>query len=136
MEITHAQEPWSKHADTIFDADRSAVAAMCLPNKSNNSQRIVACVNACEGIPQDWLESGLSGCLQNVRVERDMYKQQRDNMLSALKLISESEICPTVLAQVAINEMNDVHDSAIDEPTKEAQKLGFYEVKNEQTPSY
>lgn len=50
-----------------------------------NARRIVACVNACAGVPMDWLESGLPGCLQNVREERDAYLQQRDDLLSELR---------------------------------------------------
>lgn len=69
-------EVWGVVDDKV--ADETALA---------NARRIVACVNACEGIPQDWLEFGSSGCLQNVREERNSYKQERDELLAALKRI-------------------------------------------------
>jgi len=57
-----------------------------------NARRIVDCINACAGVPNDWLESALPGSLQNARDERDMYKQQRDKLLAALTEIAELDI--------------------------------------------
>lgn len=37
-------------------------------------------------------------------------EKQRDNLLSALKLISECKTCPAVLAQLAINAINEVKE--------------------------
>ena len=64
LDINHATEESQ-------DADEALMKA--------NARRIVACVNACAGIPLDWLESGLTGCLQNVRDERDMYKRRSED---------------------------------------------------------
>lgn len=56
-----------------------------------------------------------------------LYQQARTNHLeSALKIIRESKTCPAVLAQVAIDAINYVQDSGVDELTTEAQKLGAH----------
>ena len=48
-----------------------------------NARRIVACVNACAGIPIEWVEAGAVDIIAHAQ---DLIKQ-RDALLSALKAI-------------------------------------------------
>ena len=81
----HTKEPWRVELSWITGSDGKRItcptACMSRDDDENeaNERRIVACVNACAGIPLDWLESGLTGCLQNVRDERDMYKRRSED---------------------------------------------------------
>jgi septation ring formation regulator EzrA len=100
----HTQEPWisaGKGAlDTISDQFGSRIA-QCMNKYEDeprnyqvdyeNARRIVACVNACAGIPTETLEApttilkGLN--LQTERVDALLHEheQQRDKLLGALK---------------------------------------------------
>ena len=51
-------------------------------NFKANAERIVACVNACEGLDNDQLEDD---CINKTRADRDMLLLQRDELLAALK---------------------------------------------------
>lgn len=58
-----------------------------------NVRRIVACVNACEGIPTDYLESPDDNAMQIAKrgyAEIVALRQQRDELLAALKDIVTS----------------------------------------------
>lgn len=80
-------EPDSLHGEApeLFDDDGLPLFVFYPLGKRGTPEvleRIVASVNACEGVEQDWLESGLPGCLQNVRKERDQYQRERDAAIS------------------------------------------------------
>jgi len=76
-------EPWSADSDSVFDCDGHIIAAMCLPAKTVHAKRIVACVNACAGIPDGNLEKdGVTGTL---RKWHEDLQHQRDEMLALLK---------------------------------------------------
>lgn len=74
-ELSHTKEPWATeyrqsaggYAQEIFDADGQVIATAAwyivqvspgtiATNRVENARRIVACVNACEGIPTEKLE--------------------------------------------------------------------------------
>lgn len=61
----HTKEPWkaSKKFALVLSADEEFVAScICLePEDWANAHRIVACVNACCGIPTDRLEDVATG---------------------------------------------------------------------------
>jgi hypothetical protein len=105
----YTKEPWPDFVDvatTMTPDPEGPLAAILSPE---DYMRAKACVDACEGVPQDWLESGLSGCVQNVRDERDMYldrsikiTQQRDELLEMLKqIVAHPEIRSTLIGDEA-----------------------------------
>lgn len=96
----HTNEPWATEyrerpdgmfAQEIFDADGETIATMAwypvkveigtATNREDNARRIVACVNACAGIPGEWLAEGPQ------RVWREL-TTRNDELLSALKRIA------------------------------------------------
>lgn len=94
----HTKEPWvykksSSGSYFIYQSEgegnNDPIAGFrAFPNGYSNAKRIVACVNACEGIPTEVLESGPHRIIQrDAAAER-----QRDELLAASKeLISEIE---------------------------------------------
>jgi hypothetical protein len=98
-EQKHSKEPLRVVYDhgyiDILGADDSFVAETfgsdLRPTKEladDNARRIVACVNACEGIPiesleafNDWSKAGVASA--------KTYRDQRDELLAALKGITE-----------------------------------------------
>ena len=92
----HNKEPWVIHKEpdsvecAVADEGSWFVAICCdaaLRGESNaddNARRIVACVNACAGIPTELLEAG-NGVADAVR----HFQIQRDELLAALKEISQ-----------------------------------------------
>lgn len=97
--VTHTKEPWSlgeedRHGDTpINAADWRSLALVVThmhggedqcPEGLANARRIVACVNACAGIPTDTLELVPSFERAGIKTIREI-EQQRDELLSALK---------------------------------------------------
>jgi hypothetical protein len=89
----HTSEPWAifgafNHIMGIEyeEAQRRGVphAQWTYNCSEDDARRIVACVNACEGIPTGMLEAGDAEILAySMRL-----KQQRDNLLAALKDIA------------------------------------------------
>lgn len=63
--MTHSPEPWQverNHADKVFGIMSPEVAKhdldlVCQIDSEADAERIVACVNACQGIPVETLES-------------------------------------------------------------------------------
>jgi hypothetical protein len=51
-----------------------------------NATRIVACVNACKNVPNEWLQSN---AVYAVIEERDRLKRERDNLMQAMESIAE-----------------------------------------------
>lgn len=69
-----------------------------------NARRIVACVNACEGLDIDDLESGDADPLDAAswRRPRQDYKAQRDELLAALEAcVADGFLAGEVLDQAA-----------------------------------
>lgn len=98
-ENKHTPEPWfwsEKHGEICFTSmyDDQSYGMSCPVDMEDesNSGRIIACVNACAGIPTIWLESGTTGCLQNVRTERNDYQKQRDELLAALEKMNRAYV--------------------------------------------
>ena len=102
----HTIEPWrvaeesfdndGSHESVIRGLDGRAAIAVTLefgPNnpgmREANARRIVACVNACEGIPTGVLEK--QGMVPIEQVTHDI-EQQRDKLLAALTEIAELDI--------------------------------------------
>lgn len=67
--VPHSSEPWSRGDEhegmtSIVDGKGNCIARvkkgwiLDFPGASGNARRILACVNACAGIPTECLESG------------------------------------------------------------------------------
>jgi len=93
-EQKHTQEPMyfsrAKNGRAyIWDANNEPIAILVGDKKDLNARRIVACVNACAGIPTEALEG--ANTLNEVYQK---LAQQRDELLAALKEFLESELTP------------------------------------------
>jgi hypothetical protein len=93
--MKHTKEPWlidqdgSSTADGIKNAEGKDVLWGCgccgSPNLSvDDARRIVACVNACEGVPTEQLEWD-SATFLNMLKERNTLEHQRDELLAAIE---------------------------------------------------
>lgn len=88
----HTPEPWSKNAisPTVYDSDGIAIlrceGRTLIAENEANASRIVACVNACAGIPQKWLiEHGPYAMDKwQVCLQLDAITTQRDELLDLL----------------------------------------------------
>lgn len=101
----HTKEPWitvETELDVIeiTNADRNGLVVPIAKvstgyvkqvgiEQEANARRIVACVNACEGIPTGVLEK--QGMVPIEQVTHDI-EQQRDKLLAALTEIAELDI--------------------------------------------
>lgn len=68
------------------DDGKTPVADTCLTNSvpgndEANARRLVACWNACEGLPTAWIEGGAADILEHAK----SLKSQRDELLATLK---------------------------------------------------
>lgn len=112
MSAKHTPGPWAERNGRIFQADRPNLTIANIARafdgdySSTNARRIVACVNACEGISTDAIETEGSAVmgwvraaskLLRLRSEHDelqeshqAIKEQRDELLAALKVAEES----------------------------------------------
>lgn len=94
----YSKGPWTECNDQVLDGDGFAILRTTenLLDKTQhraNVQRIVACVNACSGIPTEKLEAmatdpveGMFGRLAGRMVgENRTLKSQRDELLAALE---------------------------------------------------
>ena len=89
----YTKEPWiySHHANGVpyvfaEHHNRQTIATAYGDFDEANARRIVACVNACAGIPNealeafnDWSKAGVASCAT--------YKAQRDELLAALQAV-------------------------------------------------
>jgi small-conductance mechanosensitive channel len=103
--MTHTKEPWQVNfADPTQICDCDCENRGCAPiavmadgddDAEDNARRIVACVNACEGIETLQLEildvkTTLDGADALIK-QRDQIKQQRDKLLAGIKRIEAAE---------------------------------------------
>ena len=110
--MNHTPEPWHTHDHgaqelCVYSDDNQKCVAV-FDGEGNwswsdreqrlaDARRIVACVNACAGVPLEWLESGLDGCVQGVREERDQYQSDNATIRAALK--TQAEEAAKLMAQ-------------------------------------
>ena len=96
--MNHTKEPWSfspaeNGLEWGVEAGKWGVA-ICADAPGDgtseaNARRIVACVNACAGLPTDTLETIPSWSSAGVKTLADVVKQ-RDELLAALELLKEA----------------------------------------------
>ena len=92
MKTEHTPEPWKSieeqfHGEVmnfIGDKDGGTIGEIYT---ENDARRIVACVNACAGLPSEVLERYKLGV---IGVDYKSTKQQRDELLAALERSLES----------------------------------------------
>ena len=94
MSEQHTPTPWGFSRDDEngvefnITSDKWYVAVCCdAPGNAfpqDNARRIVACVNACAGIPTDDLEQCPSGGLFHLADHANELVKQRDELLAAL----------------------------------------------------
>lgn len=102
----HTKEPWRlgnypngdmHSAEAVLvdlPGDRRYVLLTCNINfpedAKANARRIVACVNALEGVPTEWLESYTAGNVENVLQENARLKQERDELAAQVWVTREA----------------------------------------------
>jgi len=88
----HTKEPWSvdpranlrvrdSHDNTICSC---GTTDLIRDQWEENARRIVACVNACAGVPTFMLEMDINGQIQHMRETL----QQRDELAKAMQIIA------------------------------------------------
>ena len=92
--MNHTKEPWSfspaeNGLEWGVEAGKWGVA-ICADAPGDgtseaNARRIVACVNACAGIPTDQLESGEARYVRNELADIYALEKRRDELLAALE---------------------------------------------------
>lgn len=104
MEQKHTPEPWRvsgngtmRFIDASVGNGMAQEVATCMRvehgDMEANARRIVACVNACEGIPTDYLESKDDDATKIAKrgyAEILTLRQQRDILLEALECLFDS----------------------------------------------
>lgn len=93
--MSHTKEPWYTSDEggnfRVMAADENGgytLADMCSDDQEANARRIVACVNACEGIDTESLERGVSDWSVFMRE----LKAQRDELLEVAQEILVEDI--------------------------------------------
>lgn len=94
MQDQHTQEPWYASKEDgnwrVMAADENGgytLADVYCDDPEANSRRIVACVNACAGIPTEQLETAGTiavECQDEMQAELLKAWKQRDDLLAAL----------------------------------------------------
>lgn len=91
----HSPEPWkvNENLDNQVVSDWGVIIAETFRDRNGalvprgNARRIVACVNACTGIPTDVLEKGRLSrdAFQLEETRADLAEQHRDDLLAVLE---------------------------------------------------
>lgn len=116
----HTQGPWEIRIERGIHCIRPSnpdqpgytggyapIAKVCgdarLNNNEADARRIVACINACEGLSTEALES--LGTLDRASVSRDveitMLRQQRDQLLEALQSLMSIDVHSSITPEEA-----------------------------------
>ena len=88
MSAKHTKGPWRYdhepgYCGELIAQDGTTIAEFVDEPSLANARRIVACVNACDGIPTAWLEGGAADILEHSIA----LIKQRNELLEALQLI-------------------------------------------------
>lgn len=149
--MIHTKEPWAVDPDErpgmawnnhIISADNPnmTICFMAHDNTADNiageanARRIVACVNACAGIPTDDLEACPDRGLFYLASHADQLVKQRDDLLAALQSISNItgdagfnigwplEFCPGELPEDETNRLLSLACEYLKDISKEASR--------------
>ena len=101
---THTPGPWVVSSSFLVCNEEARIIANCTPFREietisvpveqagNNARRIVACVNACEGLPDGWLANSVEERLsagRDLEVERDRLRSEREELIAMLAKAQE-----------------------------------------------
>lgn len=120
--MKHTAEPWRVDADKNCEdffriaADTETEIAMIPAGRFDDARRIVACVNACEGIATDTLENyygfqgGIDAALDEANLRDHVSAvQQRDELAEAIRLtlhenghLADGDVCTLQRLKIAI----------------------------------
>lgn len=92
----HTQGPWNVSMNEIESATGELIATVIRDQDGHvkaNARRIVACVNACEGIETGMLEGFSPGFLKSLPDRAYADRQHRDELLEALIAITDESVC-------------------------------------------
>lgn len=120
--MSHTKEPWivngsirieSEHEHGIVN-DGWIIGDLSGQDAKENARRIVACVNACEGIPTDDLEMSPKNGLFNLAefanktvIERDQLRELCGELIDAVKNSSTAVYHESVFQSSAFSEDTD-----------------------------
>lgn len=80
----HTPEPW--FVVSYNDNTKFGIAYIADDIDQANAERIAACVNSCKNVPNEWLyENAVYALIE----ERENLKRQREELLEALKAVTE-----------------------------------------------
>lgn len=101
----HTPAPWRVHVDEVFGADGYQVMRFNGYGSTDqaNARRIVACVNACEGIGTETLEAGLFHSGPAALADRDRLRERVKELESALQKIANHDGVSEIIARVALS---------------------------------
>jgi hypothetical protein len=110
MNMSHTKEPWvelpgGRHDPEVIittqdriDQSRGEICGMDIEftgkhgeEQKANARRIVACVNACAGIPTDVLEHAMEFGAAGIQTIESV-KKQRDELLAALSALIDMDV--------------------------------------------
>lgn len=98
----HTPEPWTSEGDAVYQGRHGGFGLRNGPNPEADARRIVACVNACEGLSTALLENTvkildmtLKDRLSIHQKEQEILTAQRDELLTAIKHLRFSFIVST-----------------------------------------
>jgi len=87
---------WIIGADGNRVASTGGALTRSLEQNEANARRLVACWNACDGLPQDaldggWTASGLSKFAHGLEISLERMAKERDELVSVLRSYRGSE---------------------------------------------
>ena len=105
MKTDHTPEPWRigtppPNGEQTIGNEKGLMVAVATTghgvSAEANARRIVACVNACAGIPDEQLYDQEPGCLLSAMVEQEQeimaITKQRDELLAALEKMNRAYV--------------------------------------------
>jgi hypothetical protein len=86
-ETKHTPEPWHVMGDSIVQTSHITRDVWTIPHSDGDLHRIVACVNACAGLPTEALEAGALS--EAIQAAQDLFPFGPDHRTSLLR----GEVC-------------------------------------------
>jgi len=122
----HTKGPWEvgqRFPDTIYDENAEVIAKCYSISAVNadesNARRIVACVNACEGVDTGLLENNPAP-FSELRSERDYLAAQNATLLAALKINHQWHIDNDEYDDYLESDLLEINTAAITNAEKDA----------------
>lgn len=108
---THTQGPWTVfgHHESDYVEILGEYEGIVARATHGDAERIVACVNACEGVDTDALTeevrrvggfAGVLSVLENVKTERDTLRAENERLREALQKVANLDAEPMMASAV------------------------------------